>query len=89
LSSGIKVVLCFLTILALLGFTQVPIAEGEISWNGFLKQVGFNPPSVYEVSGVSVIQAGGPNEKLGNEVQLRCLDGDWLKGEGAPFSMTA
>jgi len=41
-----------LTISALLGFTQVPIqyAEGAISWNGFLKQVGFNPPTVYEVS---------------------------------------
>ncbi len=81
----------FISIITLFGFTQIPIqnAEGAVSWNGFLKQVGFNPPSVYEVSGVSVIQAGGPDGKLGNEVQLRCLDGDWLKGEGAPFSMTA
>jgi len=50
LSSGIKVVLCFVTISALLGFTQVPIAEGAVSWNGFLKQVGFGGSQVYEVS---------------------------------------
>ncbi len=84
-----KLVLFFVIASALLGFTQVPIAEGAVSWNGFLKQVGFNPPSVYEVSGVSVIQAGGPDGKLGNEVQLRCLDGDWLYDVGLPFSMTA
>jgi len=38
-----KVVLIFLTISALLGFTQVPIqdAEGAVSWNGFLKEIGF------------------------------------------------
>ncbi len=57
----------------MLGFTQVPIAEGAVSWNGFLKQVGFNPPTVYEVSAVSTIQAG---ELIGNEVQLGCLEGD-------------
>ncbi len=62
-----------MTISALLGFTLVSTAEGEISWNGFLKQVGFNPPTVYEVSAVSTIQAG---EIFGNEVQLECLDGD-------------
>jgi len=48
-------VLFFVIASALLGFTQVPIAEGAVSWNGFLKQVGFNPPSVYEVTGVTVI----------------------------------
>ncbi len=57
----------------LLGFTQVPIAEGAVSWNGFLKQVGFDPPTIYEVSGVSVISAG---EGIGSLVQLRCLEGD-------------
>jgi len=84
-----KLVLFFVIASALLGFTQVPIAEGAVSWNGFLREIGFNPPSVYEVSGVSVIQAGGPDGKLGNEVQLRCLDGDWLYDAGLPFSMTA
>jgi len=61
----------------------VPIqyAEGEISWNGFLKQVGFNPPTVYEVSAVSTIQAG---ENFGNEVELRCLEGDRYLDE-SPF----
>jgi len=53
----------------------VPIAEGEISWNGFLKQVGFNPPSVYEVSGDGIILQG---ETFGTPVELLCLDGDWL-----------
>jgi len=70
-----KLVLSSISILVLLGFSQVPIqnAEGAVSWNGFLKQVGFNPPTVYEVSAVSTIQAG---EIFGNEVQLECLDGD-------------
>jgi len=54
----------------------VPIAEGAVSWNGFLKQVGFNPPSNYEVSAVSVIPAGPTN--TGSVVELRCLDGDWF-----------
>ena len=36
-----KLVLFFVIASALLGFTQVPIAEGAVSWNGFLKQVGF------------------------------------------------
>ncbi len=56
----------------------MPIAEGEISWNGFLKQVGFNPPSVYEVSGVSVIPPLVQEIEPGSPVQLRCLDGDWF-----------
>jgi len=72
-----KVVLIFLTISALLGFTQVPIAEGAVSWNGFLREIGFNPPTVYEVSDVSVIPAGGSSVR-GDTVQLRCLDGDWM-----------
>jgi len=28
----------------------VPIAEGAVSWNGFLKEVGFGGSHVYEVS---------------------------------------
>ena len=36
----------------------MPIAEGAVSWNGFLKQVGFNPPTVYEVSGNGIILEG-------------------------------
>jgi len=61
----------------------VPIqnAEGAVSWNGFLKEIGFNPPTVYEVSGVSVIPEEGPGGGTGTDgtpVQLRCLDGDWL-----------
>jgi len=70
-----NVVLIFLTISALLGFTQVPIAEGEISWNGFLKQVGFGGTQVYEVSDTTVIPAG---ETISPEVLLLCLDGDWM-----------
>ncbi len=75
LRNEIKVVLFLLTISALLGFTQVPIAEGAVSWNGFLKQVGFNPPSNYEVSVDTVILKG---ETLSPEVLLLCLDGDWM-----------
>jgi len=84
-----KVVLFSLTISALLGFTQVPIqyAEGAVSWNGFLREIGFNAPSVYEVSGVSVIPGSNNGDEFGNEVQLRCRDGDWQMGEGRPFSM--
>ena len=33
---------------------------------------------VYEVSGVSLVPAAGSTPHLGNNVQLRCLDGDWL-----------
>jgi len=75
LRSGIKVVLCFLTISALLGFTQVPIAEGAVIWNGFLKQVGFDPPSVYEVSDSTVIPAG---ETENETLTLLCDTGDWM-----------
>jgi len=54
----------------------VPIQNAEaISWNGFLKQVGFNPPSNYEVSVDTVILA---DETLSPEVLLLCLDGDWM-----------
>jgi len=82
LSSEIKVVLFLLTISALLGFTQVPIAEGAVSWNGFLKEVGFNPPSVYEVSDSTVIKAG---ETENETLTLFCLDGDWLESGEVDF----
>jgi len=78
-----KLVISFISIITLFGFSQVPIqyAEGAISWNGFLKQVGFNPPSVYEVSDVSLISAGG-SDMLGSPVELLCSDGDWLRETG-------
>ncbi len=79
MSSEIKVVLFLLTISALLGFTQVPnsiqYAEGAVSWNGFLKQVGFNPPSVYEVSDSTVILQGETESEF---IRLLCNDGDWM-----------
>jgi len=63
----------------LVSVTFIPLAEAVVSWNGFLKQVGFNPPTIYEVSGVSVIEAG---TGTGSLVQLRCLEGDtFIDGE--------
>jgi len=50
-------------------------AEGEISWNGFLKQVGFNPPSNYEVSDTVVIEAGN---FISPSMSASCLEGDWM-----------
>jgi len=44
---------------------------------------------VYEVSGVSVIPGSNNPAERGNEVQLRCLDGDRLISTGFPFTMTA
>ncbi len=72
-----KVVLCFLTISALLGFTQVPIqnAEGAVSWNGFLKQVGFAGTQVYEVSDTVIIEAADTDSP---SMAASCLDGDWM-----------
>jgi len=60
----------------------VPIqyAEGAVSWNGFLKEIGFNPPTVYEVSVNTVILEG---DRLGPLLQLRCLEGDYLNDLGA------
>ena len=42
------VVLFFTTAIVLLG--SLNFAEGAVSWNGFLKEVGFNFSEVYEVS---------------------------------------
>ena len=68
-----------ITILAIstiiLSVTFIPLAEGAIGWNGFLREIGFGGTQVYEVSGVSVIPAGTTD---GSEVQLRCLDGDYF-----------
>ena len=49
-------------------------AEGAVSWNGFLKQVGFNPPTVYEVSADGILLQG----EMTTVVQIVCLDDDWL-----------
>ncbi len=57
----------------------IQYAEGEISWNGFLKEVGFNPPTAYEVSGVSVIPK---DESAGPKIILECLDGDYYLAIG-------
>ena len=76
------VVLFFSCALVLLGsLTSIQYAEGAVSWNGFLQKVGFNAPSVYEVSDVSIIpkdvNSGGSGEP-GTPVELLCSDGDWL-----------
>jgi len=60
--------------------TSIPLAEASVSWNGFLRDIGFGGSQIYEVSAVSLVPAanpGGGNHE-GNDVQLRCLDGDWL-----------
>ncbi len=61
-------------VLVVITFTTVQYAEGEISWNGFLKQVGFNPPSNYEVSDMVIIEAGNI---LSPSMSASCLEGDW------------
>jgi len=73
----IKLVISFISIITLFGFTQVPIqyAEGAVSWNGFLKEVGFNPPSNYEVSDMVIIEAGNISSP---SMSASCLDGDWM-----------
>jgi len=55
----------------------VPIAEGVVSWNGFLKEIGFPSTStqVYEVSDTTVIPAG---ETTSETLTMLCLDGDWM-----------
>jgi len=72
-------------VLVVITFTTLQYAEGAVSWNGFLKQVGFDPPSVYEVSGVSVIPKGADR---GNEILLPCSEGDWFLGGTPAFSFT-
>jgi len=53
------------------------LANAEaISWPG-LQEIGFAGSQVYEVSGASVIPALSTR---GNEVPIRCLDGDWVLG---------
>jgi len=39
----------------LVSVTFIPLAEAAVSWNGFLKQVGFGGTQVYEVSDTTVI----------------------------------
>jgi len=67
------VVLFFSCALVLLG--SLNFAEGVVSWNGFLKEVGFDPPSVYEVSDSTVILAG---ETENETLTLLCDAGDWM-----------
>jgi len=58
-----------------------PVVEAVGGWQaavvGLQEQIDNTSGQVYEVSGVSVIPAG---EVFGNEVQLRCLEGDWFGG---------
>jgi len=62
----------------------IPLAEAAVSWNGFLKQVGFGGTQVYEVSGVAIIPEG---QSFGSGVEIRCLDGDWmLNNDGISFA---
>jgi len=53
----------------------VPIAEGAVSWNGFLREIGIGGPQVYEVSQTVVVLTG---ENTSPPFSLRCLDGDWM-----------
>ena len=90
MSSGIKVVLCFVIASVLLGFTQIPIqyAEGAVSWNGFLKQVGFGGTQVYEVSHEFVMSAGETRSEF---ITILCSEEDWmLTGDGliSPADLT-
>jgi len=55
--------------------TFLPLAEGAVSWNGFLKQVGFGGTQVYEVSDTTVIPAG---ETTSETLTMLCNDGDWM-----------
>lgn len=72
-------ILPIILVLVVLTLTTAQFAEGAVGWNSFLKEIGFNPPSIYEVSGVSVIQTG---TGVGSIVQLRCLEGDtFIDGE--------
>jgi len=77
LDSGIKVVLFIVTILALLGFTQmsstIQYAEGAVSWNGFLREIGFGGTQVYEVSEEGVLLQG---ELISEDIDILCLEGD-------------
>jgi len=50
---------------------------------------GITEAQVYEVSGVSVIPGSNSSDENGNQVQLRCLDGDRLISTTTPFTMTA
>jgi len=83
LQNVIIVVLLVVPALVLLGsLNSIQYAEGAVSWNGFLKQVGFNPPSVYEVSDSTVIKAG---ETENETLTLLCDDGDWLESGEVDF----
>ena len=52
-----------ITILAIstviLSVTFIPLAEASVGWNGFLREIGFGGPQVYEVSAVSLVPVVG------------------------------
>jgi len=58
----------------------VSTAEGAVSWNGFLKEIGFGGSQVYEVSASGILLEG---EQF-IQVELFCLDGDWVNDDGNP-----
>jgi len=66
-------ILPIVLVLVVITFTTVQFAEGAVSWNSFLKEIGFNPPSVYEVSDSLTILAG---DSTGGTITLDCLAGD-------------
>ena len=77
------VVLFVVPTLVLLGsFNSIQDAEGAVSWNGFLKQVGIGGTQVYEVSANGIILEG----EMFTIVELLCLDGDWVNEDEDSFA---
>jgi len=54
--------------------TANPVVEAVGGWQGAIEEITSEQP-VYEVSGISTILDG---QQQGNEIQLRCLEGDWM-----------
>jgi len=58
----------------------------------FLEESGeeFFESQIYEVSAVSLVPVAGGTPHIGNDVQLRCLDGDWflIKDPQKPVSLS-
>jgi hypothetical protein len=71
-----------ITILALstviLSVTFIPLAEASIGWNGFLQEIGFGGPQIYEVTDSFVIPVETEEKDAVHFVSIRCLDGDWM-----------
>ncbi len=70
------VILFFSSALVLLGsLNSTQNAEGALGWNSFIREIGFVPPSVNEVFGVSEVPEGADS---GNGISLDeviCLEG--------------